>query len=72
MSGSLETLSARCDLLTVENREKQHQITRLAQLLAENLNILDSFQKEAKDTLRHFSCERKVNGKFNAKQLEIR
>ena len=72
MSFAEEALAEKCNELTGENRALEAQNERLAHLLADALDILDKFQVNAKDHLRHFGCDRKRSGKFDPKKLESR
>ena len=69
MSAVDNLLAERCEALSNENDRLNHQNKRLAHLLADALDSLTKFQREAQDTLRHFGCQRKASGKFDWRKL---
>lgn len=69
MSAVDKVLADKCNELTAENERLELQNERLAHLLADSYDILSRFKRDAEDTLRHFGCQRKANGKFDWRKL---
>ena len=69
MSFAEKAIVEKCNELGQRNEALEVQNERLSCLLAESLNILDRFKRDAEDTLRHFNLDRKLSGKFDPKKL---
>ena len=69
MSAVDKVLAGRVEKLTHENAALQLQNERLARLLANALDILQSHERRTREELRHFSLCRNHREKFDWKKL---
>lgn len=72
MSAVDQLLAEQVEILTEENNSLRARGTRLSKLLAEALDILDRFQRNAKEQLGHFELERNAHGAFDPEKLRSR
>ena len=69
MSAVDKVLADEVESLTIRNDYLEHQNRRLAELLASALGILDRFQRDANDKLRHFGTNRSPKGRYDPEEL---
>lgn len=72
MSAIDQLLADQVEILTDENNSLRERGTRLSKLLAEALDILDKFQRNAKEQLEHYELERNDHGDFDPEKLRSR